>query len=121
MSYDLSFRKHVLAIRAREGLSIRSVAKRFGISPNTVYLWTKRLSPKPRKTGAYKVDMERLKEDVESHPDAYLYERAERLGVTKHAIFYALRRLGVTYKKNSNTSKDLRKKAAYLPVASGSS
>jgi hypothetical protein len=35
----------------------------------------------------------------EDYPDAYQYERAARFGVCPKAIWYALGRLGVTYKK----------------------
>ena len=43
--------------------------------------------------------MERLSEHVIEHPDAYLCERGEAFGVSLQAIFYALRRLGLSYKK----------------------
>ena len=43
--------------------------------------------------------MQKLSEDVEDFPDAYQRERAERLGVSKSAIYYALKRLNITFKK----------------------
>ena len=43
--------------------------------------------------------MEALKRDVEGYPDAYQFERAKRLGVSRQGIWYALKRLGVSYKK----------------------
>ena len=55
-----------------------------------------------------------LAADVEKYPDAYQYERAERLGVTQRCVGYALKRLGVTYKKNSETSAGLRRKTTHL-------
>ena len=45
--------------------------------------------------------MEGLAEHVEKYPDAQLWERAEEFGVTPQAIFYALKRLGMSYKKNA--------------------
>ena len=48
--------------------------------------------------------MERLKEDVALHPDAYQWERAQRLNVGQPAIHYALKRLNISFKKNSETS-----------------
>lgn len=116
MHYEMSFRKKVLRVLEEEGLSIRSAAKRFGISPNTVYLWRKRVSRKPRKVKAYKLDMDALQEDVVSHPDSYNSERARRLGVSISCIYYALKRLGVSYKKNSEAPKGMRKKTTHLPV-----
>jgi hypothetical protein len=41
-----------------------------------------------------------LAQDVKNNPDAYQYERAKRLGVSKQGINHALKRLGVTYKKS---------------------
>ncbi|MGG2140656.1 IS630 transposase-related protein [Symbiopectobacterium sp. RP] len=37
--------------------------------------------------------------DVEPYPDAYQKERAERFGVCQKAIWQALKKLGLTYKK----------------------
>ena len=52
--------------------------------------------------------MDALARDVEAYPDAYQYERAARLGVSIRCVGYALKRLGVTYKK-----KALRHPKAY--------
>ena len=54
--------------------------------------------------------MTKLIEDIEKYSDAYQYERAERLGVSKAGIWYALKRLNITYKKNSKTSKSKSRK-----------
>ena len=40
-----------------------------------------------------------LARDVEAYPDAYQYERAARLGVSVRCVGYALKHLGMTYKK----------------------
>ena len=56
-----------------------------------------------------------LAEDVRAYPDAYLHEHAARFGVVPNAIFEALRRLGVSYKKSAQTSQVGRRKAAQLP------
>ena len=40
-----------------------------------------------------------LKKDVEAYPDGYNYERAARLGVSTSGIYYALKRLNMSYKK----------------------
>ena len=58
--------------------------------------------------------MNALEEDVKTHPDAYQYERAARLGVSQRAIGNALKRLGVSYKKNTVTSQSGRKRTARL-------
>lgn len=49
--------------------------------------------------------MKALEEDVKIYPDAYQYERDARLGVSQRAIGYALKRLGVSYKKTLSHPK----------------
>ncbi|WP_440867783.1 IS630 transposase-related protein [Symbiopectobacterium purcellii] len=44
--------------------------------------------------------------------DAYQKERAERFGVCQKAIWQALKKLGLTYKKNSTSSESRRKRPA---------
>ena len=48
------------------------------------------------------------------HQDAYQYERARRFGVSVQGINYALRRLGVSYKKTLAHPKGTRRRTAYL-------
>jgi transposase len=60
------------------------------------------------------LDIERLKQDIILYPDAYQYERAERLKVSASGVWHALRRLKVTFKKNSSASKGGFRKAIYL-------
>ena len=106
MSYGLDFRQRVLHEQEKRGLSIRGIARHFGLSPNTVFLWTKRLAPKlTRDRPAIKIDMDKLRQDIIDTPDAYAYERAERFNVSDTGIRRALKRLGVTYKKNSESSQ----------------
>ena len=63
--------------------------------------------------------MEALKRDVESHPDAYHHERASRFGVSEAGIRKALKRLGISYKKNSEAPQSRRRRAASLPREDG--
>ena len=111
MTYSRDFRSKVLAIRDQENLSMAKVAKRFGVSLKSVLRWSKTLeSITKRNKPATKIDMEALKRDVEQHPDAYQYERAERLCVSDGCVFHALKRLGVTYKKNSGAPQSNSRK-----------
>lgn len=110
MTYSLDFRIKVLETREKEKLSMAAVAKRFGIGINTVLLWTKRIEPiQNRNKAATKINIEALKQDIELYPDAYHYERAARLGVSKNGIWHALRRLKVSYKKNAQASQSRRR------------
>lgn len=113
VTYSVHFRKKVLSIKEKEGLSLDSVSKRFNLSKNTVFLWTKNLFPKTtRIKPATKIDMDTLKLDVIRYSDAYQYERAKRLGVSQSGIYNALKRLKITYKKISKTSKSKRRREA---------
>ena len=100
MTYSRDFCNKVLAVRAQENLSMAKVAKRFGVALTSVMRWSNNIeSIKKRNKPATKIDMEALKLDVEKYPDAYQYERAERLSVSEGCVFHALKRLNVTYKK----------------------
>ena len=116
MSHSVSFRRHVLRIKARDDLSFAQVAARFSVGVASVKRWSKRVEPKPyeRRKGI-KIDLEALAQDVRDHPDAYQYERAARFGVTPKAIWKALRKLDVTYKKSHATSQGERRRTTRLP------
>uniref|UniRef100_UPI004056A75C helix-turn-helix domain-containing protein n=1 Tax=Candidatus Electronema sp. TaxID=2698783 RepID=UPI004056A75C len=45
MAYSIDFRRKVLAIKERDGLSFEKTALRFGISESSVFRWSKRLEP----------------------------------------------------------------------------
>ena len=55
--------------------------------------------------------MEVLKEDVKENPELYQYERAKKLKVSQNCICKGLKRLGISYKKNVETSESKRRKA----------
>ena len=46
-----------------------------------------------------KIDMAALAQDVSDYPDAYHYERAVRLVVSRSGICDAMKRIGITIKK----------------------
>jgi len=111
MTYSRDFRSKVIDTREKENLSMAEAAKRFGVGLISVLRWSKNIeSITKRNKPATKIDMEALKQDVEKYPDAYQYERAERLGVSEGCVFHALKRLNVTYKKNSAASKSGQRK-----------
>jgi len=105
MGYSLDFRKRVFEIKKRDNMSCKAVCERFGISTRTFSRWKRRLEPKlKRNKPATKIDMKALEKDVAKYPDAYQYERAKRLGVSSGCVLYALRRLGISNKKNTFSS-----------------
>ena len=103
--YGLDFRKRVLSRYAQGDLGAVALCKLFGITFQTFSRWRSQgITPKVRKPRTTKIDMEALKLDVEQYPDAYQYERAKRLNVSPNCVMYALRRLGITHKKKSDSS-----------------
>ena len=119
--YPLEFRRHVFSIKERQNLSIREVAKLFNLSRDTVFRWTKKLEPcLTRCKPTTKIDMEVLSRDVEKYPDSFQHERARRLNVSPSGIAWALKRLGVTYKKNPDAPQGRsRKTLCFLPKDQG--
>ena len=116
MTYSSDFRRKVLSVRKREGLTIAQVALRFDVGVASVVRWLKNPEPKrTRNKPATKIDMEALAQDIVAYPDAYQYERAKRLGVSEKGVGHALRRMGLSYKKNSRASQGQRRRTAHLP------
>lgn len=106
MSYSLDFRQRVMKLKDEEELTFQATSRKFGIGMRTLFRWQIRIKPTlKRNKPATKINMEALKKDVKENPDAYLSERAERFGVSITGIFYALERLGMSYKKNSISPK----------------
>ena len=120
MTYSLDFRQKVLSIKKQEKLTGVETAVRFGIGVASITRWDKQIEPQRTRTKpATKLDMDALKQDVDNYPDAYQYERAARLGVSQRAIGNALKRLKISYKKNTVASESGRKRTAYLSGQDG--
>jgi hypothetical protein len=91
-----------MKMKEKSNLTFQKTSEKFNTGMRTLFRWQREIEPKlTRNKPATKVDMEKLRRDVEKDPDDYLSERAERFGVSVSGIFYALRRLNVSYKKNS--------------------
>ena len=106
MTYPGSFRQKVLTYKKKHNLSIRATAKHFEIAINSVVSWLEK--PEPAKTKSrpsIKISKEALLKDVEDYPDDFLYERAQRFDATPAGIHLALKRLKLSRKKNSKTSR----------------
>lgn len=102
MAYSLNFRKRVFSVKEDRGLTFKDTSKLFGMDIRTLFRWQERLEPENnRNKPATKIDMQALKADLEKNPDRFQYERAQDYGVSQAAIFYALKRLRVSRKKNA--------------------
>ena len=100
----------------RKSLTIRKLSEKYNISTRTIQNWEQGKLPlgKRNKSNA-KLDKSLLIEDVRQYPDSYQYERAERLNVSQMCIWYNLRKLNISYKKNSKSSQERRREAFIIP------
>lgn len=115
MTYSLDLRKKALEYLENGG-SQKSACSIFGVSLRTLGIWISRqkknkLAASIRPKGSYKINEQELKEYIRKYPDAYLREIAEHFSTTLQAIFYACKRLKITLKKRSpSTKKETKKK-----------
>ena len=106
MAYSEDFRERALAYMD-EGHTYKELYEAFKIYPSAISQWralrsaTNSLTPQYRDTRSRKIDKEQLQRAVKEKPDAYLSELAEPFGCTEQAVFYALKKLNITVKKNS--------------------
>ena len=109
MTYSLDFRRKLFSIKTEQNLTFSETSALFNISMATLFRWQKSIQPKlTRHKSETKLNMNALRSDIQTYPDAYQFERAQRLGVSRSCIFYALKRLKVTYKKNAKSPKSVR-------------
>ncbi len=107
MTYSIDYRKQVLSSIA-DGMTIREAALFYGLSTSTIHSWQQNVVPKTtRNKEPTKIPDDALIEDVKKHPDDYNYERARRLNCSQTGIFNALKRLGISQKKDLGTSKSV--------------
>jgi transposase len=103
MTYSVDLRERVVEF-VNNGGSKTEAAKRFGVSRWCVYDWLSRENLAPDKQGCpapWKLCPEGLQAHVSEYPDAYQHERAEALGISDYAVWYGLKRLKISCKKNA--------------------
>ena len=104
MSYDKKFRERVLA-HVESGKKQEEVREIFGIGVNTITDWKKlreetgELENRPLKRGGKKIDMAKLRADVEKYPEDFNRQRAVRFECTGEAIRQAMKKGKITRKK----------------------
>jgi transposase len=104
MSYSIDYRK--AAIKFKEsGHTFKELKEVFRITPQTYYNWLKleketgSLEKRKVESRERKIDLLKLNQALKEKPDAYLYELAKPFNCTIQAIFYALKKSKITYKK----------------------
>lgn len=104
MTYPLKYREKVFVLKAKNNWTFQKTAEHFEICIRTLLRWSKRLEPiLKHKTHKRKIDIERLPEDIDKYPDACQYERAKRLNVSQWCVGYNLKKLKISYKKNTQS------------------
>ena len=104
MAYSIDFRKRALAFMD-EGHTFDELKEVFGIYPSTLCGWrklrdeTNSLEPRPNLGRPSMIDIEKLQRAVQEKPDAYLRELAVSQNCSISAIFKALKKHKITYKK----------------------
>jgi transposase len=100
MTYSKDLRQRVLKF-VKKGNSCRKAGYHYEVNHQTVCNWVK--NPVAKKAGpksAHKINDNLLKIQIELHPDAYLSEYASHFNMSISGIWYAMKRLGITRKKN---------------------
>lgn len=104
MAYSKDYRQMILD-KLEAGYSYRELVEEYQISATTIQRWKKNPEPKKYQRSPAKIDNETLIADVKAHPDDYHYERARRFNCSDRGIATALKRLGITQKKDTTSSE----------------
>ena len=115
MSYSKDYKKCAVEYK-RSNHTMEETKAIFKMSKSAYYEWEKEYDAgfpeKPKRTCEKKINKEALKRAVEERPDSELWELAEPFNCTPQAVFYALKRMGITLKKRRlPTQRNQRKHA----------
>ena len=104
MAYSSDLRKRVLAFIAAGGKKTQA-CRQFSIARATLYTWLNAEDPlarqKPGPRGPRTLDLQALEKHVSDFPDQTQAERACHFGVSEFCVYYGLKTLGITRKKNT--------------------
>jgi len=106
MGYSIELRIRALEYW-EEGHTKEETAKVFKVSTSILQKWkyrlkeTGKLENRKREITSPKIDLEKLKNYIDEHPDKFQYEVAEKFGCSQPCICKALKRLKITRKKRS--------------------
>ena len=105
MAYEKKYREQVLEYLAK-GNTYASAKDLFGVGETAIKRWKKlkqetgSVEDVKRKPRTPDICPDLLASYVNKNPDKYLREIAEEFNCTPQAIFYALKRMKITRKKN---------------------
>jgi transposase len=116
MAYSADMKRLAMIMIHVDKLNHEQVCNRLKICLTTLTRWIKLnennvlYDIKPRSRASRKIDDEALRTYIAKNPDAYLYEIADSLGVSKSGVHDALKRFKITYKKNTLLQREKRKR-----------
>ena len=119
MHYETKFRERVISY-VEMGNTITKTSELFSVTRRTIYYWIKlkketgSLVKAPAKRSPKKLIPDELLAYVDKHPDAYLHEIGSYFQCCVSAVFKALRKLKITYKKSSTIERAKRSKTRRL-------
>ena len=119
MYYETKFIERVISY-VEMGNKINKTSELFGVGERTIFYWIKlkketgSLVKAPVKQSPKKLIPDELLAHVDKHPDAYLHEIGTHFQCCAAAVFRALRKLNITYKKSSTIQRAQRAKARRL-------
>jgi len=113
--YSVDLRERVLQ-HLEKNKNREAASRLFQVGIATIYRWLSRKKEKGnveplRRPYVYKkIDDQKLIDYIEKNPDHFLSEIAKHFNLTLQAIFYALKRLKITRKKSSRSTRRGTKK-----------
>jgi len=105
MAYEKKFREKVMNY-IEKGHSVKEAQGVYEIGSTTIKGWkrllreTGKLDKRPLDRKPTKLCPVRMRAYISEKPDSYLREIAREFNCTPTAVYYALRRMGITRKKN---------------------
>ena len=104
MAYSSDFRKCVLGFIEAGGKKTQA-CRQFSIARATLYTWLNAedalVRQKPGPRGPRTLDLQALEKHVVDFPDETQAERAAHFGVSEFCVYYGLKTLRITRKKNT--------------------
>ena len=109
-AYSIDLRIKVLDYLKRYP-DIKAASQLFNIGIATIYRWLRQkreqghVRPKHRLFTFKRIDLQKLEEYLEAHPDQFLSEIATHFSVSISAIHYACKRCNITRKKKQRSTR----------------
>jgi len=114
MAHSMDLRLRAVGLMEKDH-TVLEISKLLDIGTATLWRWKARarqdrLAPSyPTDRPAYKLDEQAMLSWLAAHPDAYQHEIAKAMGVSRTAVQWAFKRLGITRKKRRRNTVNVMK------------